>query len=70
MNYSPDFNFKIAFDPSAKEDAALPVCSRFFCSLMADIIRFFETGEVSFDVNETLEVIKIRDMVLNARKGI
>ena len=35
--------------------------SNFFDNLIADIIRFFETGEVSFDVNQTLEIAKIRE---------
>ncbi len=32
-----------------------------------DILRFFETGELSFDSKETLEVIRIRDAVIKAK---
>ncbi|MBQ4043054.1 MAG: Gfo/Idh/MocA family oxidoreductase [Clostridia bacterium] len=37
------------------------VKSSFFKKLIADMIRFFEEGTVSFDVSETLEVMKIRE---------
>ena len=36
----------------------------FFKALMADILRFFQTLEVSFDTAETLEVIRLRDGIL------
>ena len=37
--------------------------------LIADIINFFETGDISFDVNETKEVIKLVEMVIAARNN-
>lgn len=40
--------------------------SPFFDGLIADMLRFFETGETSFEPAETLEVIKLRDAVLIA----
>lgn len=40
--------------------------SKYFVALMEDIVRFFETGEVSFDTKETLEVMKIREGALRA----
>ena len=45
----------------------LPIKSAFFTNLIADIIRFFETGEVSFAKEETLEVAKIREAIINAK---
>ena len=38
---------------------------------MEDILRFFETGEVSFDTNETLAVMKLREAAIKgvARDG-
>ena len=41
--------------------------SDFFSNLLKDILRFFETGKLSFDGKETLEVIKIRDAVIEAK---
>ena len=43
------------------------VTSPFFKGLIADMINFFETGDVSFDVNETKAVIKLVETVLAAR---
>ena len=43
------------------------VTSPFFKGLIADMINFFETGDISFDVNETKAVIKLVETVLKAR---
>ena len=40
--------------------------SDYFKSLMKDILVFFETGRISFDVAETHEVMKIREAALKA----
>ena len=37
------------------------VTSPFFDGLIGDILRFFETGECSFDPTDTVEVMKIRE---------
>ncbi len=42
--------------------------SDFFRALMTDMLRFFETGEASFDPGETLDVMKIRGALLDGRK--
>ncbi len=60
MNYNPDTPFKISAD--GKEQ---PVSSPYFKLLMADIIRFFNTKEPSFDTAQTLEVMRIREKVLS-----
>ena len=38
--------------------------SDFFKGLMADIIKFFDSGKVPFDSAQTLEVMRVRDMLL------
>lgn len=42
------------------------ISSDFFKALMRDILIFFETGKISFDTAETLEVMKIREAALKA----
>lgn len=42
--------------------------SDFFKGLMADILRFYETGETSFDIAQTLTVMRIRDALIESRK--
>jgi hypothetical protein len=44
--------------------------SSYFTIFVADMLRFFEEGTVSFDVAETLEVMKIRDGALKAEKNV
>ena len=43
--------------------------SPFFDGLMADMLRFFETGKTSFDVSETLDVMALRDAALKATEN-
>ncbi len=49
------------------DSAFLPIVSDFFGEQMADILRFFETGETSFDGAETLELMKVRDGILKSK---
>ncbi len=42
------------------------VTSQFFPKLLADIINFFKTGELSFDSAETMKAMRIRDGILKA----
>lgn len=44
--------------------------SEYFKALMADILRFFEDGSVSFDTEETLEAMRIREAVLSAAEAL
>lgn len=44
--------------------------SDFFKNLLADILRFYLTGETSFDVNQTLEVMKIRENVIKGKEKL
>lgn len=59
------------FSLSAKfSDGAVkeyPIESDFFANLISDILRFYVTGETSFDTYETLQVMKIREAVV---KGV
>lgn len=41
----------------------------FFVNLTETIMRFFETGEEPFAPSETLEVMRIRDALLEAEKN-
>lgn len=62
--FSLSANFK---DGIAKN---YPIESDFFVNLLSDILRFFVTGETSFDVKETLEVMKIREAVVKGVSNI
>lgn len=51
---------------SDKKPVYKKVESAYFLKLIADIIRFFESGKTSFDSAETLEVMKLREGALTA----
>lgn len=70
MIYGPSMPFAaymMAKGASPKYKAAK---SSYFKLLAADILRFFEEGTTSFDIAQTLEVMKIRDGALKAEKAI
>ena len=67
MVFAPGLPF-VAAVSDANGTAYLPINSAFFDSLIADIFRFFETGEVSFAGEETLEVMKIREAAIAAKE--
>lgn len=57
-----------AFIPCVKggESKFVPVESSFFQLLLADILKFYQSGNVPFDVKQTLEVMKIRDAIIKS----
>lgn len=44
------------------------VKSEFFVGLIKDILNFFETGKISFDPKDTLEVMKLVELAIKATK--
>ena len=69
MTFEPSISFAVCMG-GGKKGMTAKVSSPFFKHLMADIIRFFKEGTVSFDVAETLEVMRLRDGVLAAVKAL
>ena len=67
----PDFRFS-TLSYSDKNSFSIngdKVKSEFFLNLIGDILKFFITGKTPFDTNETIEIIKIRDAILNSIKN-
>ena len=58
-------------DPKGPRPVTVTVASEFFKGLMADMLRFFEEGRASFDPEQTLEVMRIREGAIlgGAREG-
>ncbi len=65
MIYGTKQPFTVYFEGEGGQSYAR-VTSSFFDGLIADMLRFFETKTPSFDPAETLEVARLRDMVLAA----
>lgn len=69
MIYSDGLPFTVYMEDGKKGGAKpvfCPVKSDYFKCLIADMVRFFEEGTVSFDPAETLEVMKLREGALRA----
>ena len=48
---------------------ATEVHGEFFPRLLEDIVKFFETGKPPFDTKETLEVMRMRELLLKAEEA-
>ena len=66
MVYSPDLPYAMSSENENGERVYKTSGKGHFPALMEDILRFFETGEVSFDTNETLDVMKLREAAIKA----
>lgn len=67
MNYSPSFGFSVSAETTeGKKDLAIE--SDFFKNLVADILRFYNEGTLSFEAEQTLEVMKLRESAIKAFK--
>jgi predicted dehydrogenase len=62
--YTPAFPYSVTCDKADGKPVHVRVTSDFFANLIRDIIRFFEESTVSFDTAQTLEVMRVRDMLL------
>ena len=64
--YSPALPYRVGAQLADGTYSGAQVTSEFFKNLIADMLRFFETGKASFDPKETLEVMRLRDAILKA----
>ncbi len=68
MIFSTSYGFTVNGQRADGTSEYRAVNSAFFARLMRDILRFYLTGETSFDVNQTLDVMKIRGSVVRAKQ--
>ncbi len=70
MTYKRGLNFSAVLC-YGEERTALPIDTDFFKKLMEDMLRFFESGRMSFDPEETLAAAGIREgaIISKARGG-
>jgi hypothetical protein len=61
VNFASDNPFTVKADGGE----VVPISSDFFGILIADMLRFFDTKEVSFDTAQTLQAMEIREKVLS-----
>lgn len=68
LTYALWMPFAVIAQDKYKISKFININSPFFDNLIADVLNFYSTSEISFNVNETLEIIKIRDAVLKAKE--
>lgn len=66
MVYSGPLGFSVCAEKDGRSDSKA-IVSKMFLYLLKDILRFYRTGEASFDVGQTLEVMKIREAVIKGK---
>lgn len=66
MLLSEGFQYRVVAENSKGEIVRKDVASGFFVNLISSMLKFFEDGEVPFDTNETLEVMKLRAGLIKA----
>ncbi len=66
MIYSPALPFALSYEKADGTVGYKPAGGGYFQSLITDMLKFFEDGELPFDPRETLSVMKLRDAALNA----
>ena len=66
IHYAPDNGYSIAVERKGAAPQVTAVKSAFFNGLMEDMLRFFDEEKPSFDKEETLEVMRLRDAILAA----
>ena len=62
--YAPKLPFTVASENADGSSSYVKITSDFFKGLIKDMVRFFDSGKVSFDTNETLDVMTLRDKLL------
>ena len=67
VSFSPSLPYAVGKDGT---DELVPIKSAYFAALIEDMIRFYITGDVSFDIAETLEVMKLREMLIKAKNNL
>jgi predicted dehydrogenase len=70
MVYAPALSFGIMAEDESGKGSYRPATQGHFQALIADIINFFETGERSFDPEETLLVMKLREAALRGAEAL
>lgn len=67
MFFAQGLGFAVTSGKESGECVHTDVVSPYFNNLIADILKFYVTGEQPFDGKQTLEVMKIREAVIKAK---
>lgn len=70
MIFADALPFQIYGRKDAEEGIYKTIESPFFINLLSDILRFYESDEVSFDTKQTLAVMKIREAAIKGKDDL
>ncbi len=70
MIFADALPFQIYGGKDAEEGIYKTIDSPFFINLLSDILRFYESDEVSFDTKQTLAVMKIREAAIKGKDDL
>lgn len=70
MIYAPPLPFTVCGENAEGKNIYKSMASDYFKKLIADILRFYETGEYSFNTTQTLQIMKLRTGVINALENL
>jgi len=62
--FSPRYPYTVYADDGIENGEQKPIVSGFFPALMENILKFFETGDLPFDSQQTLDCMKIREALI------
>lgn len=65
--FSPALGFTAKVTGADGKTAEHDINSEYFVNLLGDICNFFDTGKTSFDPKDTIEVMRIRDAVIEGK---
>ncbi len=68
--YSAPFGFAVSGKTNEGKYVRCDITSKFFVNLIAEVIRFYESGNLPFDSQETLEAMRVRDALLKGEKSM
>ena len=70
MLYSSAYGFSVCVETKSGKTINKAIVSETFINLLTDILHFYKTGEISFDINQTLQVMKIREAVIKGKEKL
>ena len=68
LTFAPVMPYAVCAEDAEGKAMHKAITSPYFKSLIADILRFYATGETSFDTAETLEVMRIREAIVRGKE--
>ena len=64
LTYSPRYPFTVYADDGVENGEQKPIVSGYFPQLMEEILKFFESGVLPFDSQQTLDCMNIREALV------